>query len=216
MLFKQLAIASLLALAVNAQAPAPTGAAPAPTGAAPAPTGAAPAPGAGKVITIMVGQGGTTFTPNNVTAAIGDTVTFKWAPATGNHTVTQSTRDALCTRKDPVATSFASGVKAGAQNPVFSVKVNDTNPIWFYCAVLTHCVKGGMFGVINGPPGFAFKVPTAPATPSGGGAAGGDASGTPAAADASKPSGTSSASSLSSLSKTAVFAGAIAVAAFLL
>lgn len=34
------------------------------------------------------------------------------------------------------------------QMPVFTVMVNDTNPIWFYCATAKHC-QGGMVGVIN-------------------------------------------------------------------
>jgi uncharacterized cupredoxin-like copper-binding protein len=33
---------------------------------------------------------------------------------------------------------------------VFTVTVNDTNPIWFYCGVPTHC-QAGMVGVINPP-----------------------------------------------------------------
>jgi len=239
MLFKQLAAASLLALAASAgtvdaaaaypvqnagPTPAPgapaapaAGAPAAPAAgapAAPAAGGATPAAGAGKILTVMVGQGGTTFIPNNLTASVGDTVMFKWAPATGNHTVTQSTRDNLCARKDQT-TSFASGIHAGPQNFSYNITVNDTAPIWFFCAVLQHCAKGGMYGVVNGPPGFTFNVPNATATnPGGSGAPVPSGTGAADAAAASKPA--SAASSLVSFSKSAVFAGAIAVAAFLL
>ncbi len=32
--------------------------------------------------------------------------------------------------------------------PVFSVPINDTKPIWFYCSQARHC-QMGMVGVIN-------------------------------------------------------------------
>ena len=38
------------------------------------------------------------------------------------------------------------------QEEVFTVKVNDTKPIWFYCTQKQHC-KGGMVGVVNAPQG---------------------------------------------------------------
>ena len=37
--------------------------------------------------------------------------------------------------------------------------VNDTNPVFFYCGVATHCQKG-MFGIIN-PPNGAVAAPSA-------------------------------------------------------
>jgi hypothetical protein len=36
------------------------------------------------------------------------------------------------------------------QKNVFTVMVNSTDPIWFYCGQVGHC-QGGMVGVINPP-----------------------------------------------------------------
>jgi hypothetical protein len=43
---------------------------------------------------------------------------------------------------------FASGIQL--KDFIFEQVVNDTNPLFFYCAVPTHCTKG-MFGIINPP-----------------------------------------------------------------
>lgn len=34
--------------------------------------------------------------------------------------------------------------------PVFTIAINDTKPIWFYCSQAKHC-QSGMVGVINAP-----------------------------------------------------------------
>jgi plastocyanin len=182
--FKQITAASLLALAAGVSS---------------------------KNINVAVGAGGLTFTPNNITAAIGDKVVFAWAPTTGNHTVTQSTVGDLCKRKEPLTASFASGIHAGAQNFTFTVTVNDTAPIWFFCAVPNHCVKG-MYGVINSPPGGAFNVP------SGGGAAtpSGSAGGAPAGSGTPTPATNSAAALSRSVATSALFAGALAVLAYMI
>jgi hypothetical protein len=72
-----------------------------------------------------------------------------------NHTVTQSTFDNPCVpinKIQPNVTGIKSGfmpVAIGATElPVFSVLVNDTNPIWIYCGQTGHCQKG-MSMVIN-------------------------------------------------------------------
>jgi plastocyanin len=164
----------------------------------------------------MVGNGGLTFTPNNITASVGDKVLFMWAPTTANHTVTQSTAANLCTRKD-LTTSFASGSHAGAQNFSFTVMVNDTAPIWFFCAVPNHCTKG-MYGVINGPPGFAFQVPN-PTAPGGPATPSGTSTGTPT--NDTAPPSASRVASAAALSRTpvatsALFAGVLAVIAYMM
>jgi plastocyanin len=182
--FKQITAASLLALAAGVSS---------------------------KNINVAVGAGGLTFTPNNITAAIGDKVVFAWAPTTGNHTVTQSTVGDLCKRKEPLTASFASGIHAGAQNFTFTVTVNDTAPIWFFCAVTNHCAKG-MYGVINSPPGGAFNVPS--------GGAGGAGNGTPTGGAGGAPAPTPSTSSATVLSRSvvtsALFAGGLAALAFMI
>jgi plastocyanin len=159
----------------------------------------------------MVGNGGLTFTPNNIPASVGDKVLFMWAPTTANHTVTQSTAANLCTRKD-LTTSFASGSHAGAQNFSFTVMVNDTAPIWFFCAVPNHCTKG-MYGVINGPPGFAFQVPNAPAS---GGPATPSGTGTSTNGTASAPGVSAAALSRAPAATSALFAGVLAVIAYMM
>lgn len=72
-----------------------------------------------------------------------------------NHTVTQSTFDHPCVSINSVM-SNVTGIKSGfvpvaanaTQTPVFSVLVNDTNPIWLYCGQVGHCQQG-MAMVIN-------------------------------------------------------------------
>jgi len=130
----------------------------------------------------MVGANGTQYTPANITAAIGDTVTFVFVA--GNHTVTQSTFAEPCVRSFNASTS-QSGFDSGfnpviAQDiavPAFTISVISTTPIWFYCRQTGHCGKG-MVGAINavesGNKSYeAFKAlamatnGTAPAVPSG-------------------------------------------------
>jgi hypothetical protein len=76
----------------------------------------------------------------------------------GNHTVTQSTYDAPC---QPIAqhsnvTGFHSGflpVAASAAQgmiPTYTIQINNTNPLWLYCAQGKHCANG-MVMVINEP-----------------------------------------------------------------
>jgi len=98
---------------------------------------------------VMVGQSGLTFTPSEITAAAGDTVTFVFYPK--NHTVTQSTFAAPCTK---AANAIASGfqpVAANATNvPAMTITINDTTPLWFYCgqtAPVSHCGSGMVFAV---------------------------------------------------------------------
>lgn len=72
-----------------------------------------------------------------------------------NHTVTQSTFNNPCVPIHSVM-SNVTGIKSGfmpvaptdTQIPVFSVLVNDTNPIWLYCGQTGHCQQG-MSMVIN-------------------------------------------------------------------
>jgi hypothetical protein len=82
--------------------------------------------------------------PFAVNASVGDTVRFVWGA--GPHTVTKSSEFNLCnaTSDEPF--------KSGPQNAsfVFDQVVNDTNPVFYYCGIPTHCEKG-MFGIINPP-----------------------------------------------------------------
>jgi hypothetical protein len=92
----------------------------------------------------------------------------------GNHTVTQSTFDSPC---QPVSmhsnlTGFHSGFLPAAASaamgmiPTYTIQVNNTNPIWLYCAQGRHC-ENGMVMVINEPyvtsptqsPSFFYRAP---------------------------------------------------------
>ncbi|KAF2634635.1 Cupredoxin, partial [Massarina eburnea CBS 473.64] len=99
--------------------------------------------------TVVVGNGTNTFEPNNVKAAVGDTVTFKFWPK--NHSVAQATFAKPC---EPMNNGFWSGyipstAKAASETFMYTV-TNASAPIWFYCTQASHC-QSGMVGVINGP-----------------------------------------------------------------
>jgi uncharacterized cupredoxin-like copper-binding protein len=114
---------------------------------------AASSPTAGanpSVHTVLAGNGNLAYTPNTITAAKGETVEFHFfAP---EHSVAQGEFSTPCT---PPAngTAFFSGditTASGENTNVFTITINDTNPIWFYCVIPTHC-QAGMSGVINPP-----------------------------------------------------------------
>ncbi|KAK1754406.1 hypothetical protein QBC47DRAFT_217603 [Echria macrotheca] len=108
---------------------------------------------------VLVAENGTqTFSPNNIKVAAGEAVQFQFL--TGNHTVTQSTFDQPC---QPIAmhsniTGFHSGFQPAAASAaqgmmsIFTIFINDTKPIWIYCAQGRHC-ENGMVMVINEPTG---------------------------------------------------------------
>jgi len=88
------------------------------------------------------------FNPSTITAAQGDMVQFQFNPL--NHSVVQGSFEKPC---QPLSGGFFSGfqsVMTGASMPSFTITVNSTDPIWFYCSqtLLTHCQQG-MVGVIN-------------------------------------------------------------------
>lgn len=117
---------------------------------------------------ILVGAGGSlTYSPSNITAAQGDTVTFQFQAK--NHTVTQSTFASPCT----IQTTPAQGIDSGFQNvdntsstvPEWSFTVdNATTPLWFFCAQVGHCQKGMVFSVNakpDGPKSYAVYLAAA-------------------------------------------------------
>jgi plastocyanin len=120
---------------------------------------------------ITVGStGALTFSPSNISASVGDSITFKFVSR--NHTITRSSFGAPCqplsdTTTDPniLADFFDSGFKPvanGTQDfPTFRITVKDTAPIWAYCRQTmggSHCGKGMVFSanaVESGPNNFA-------------------------------------------------------------
>ncbi|KAK9435441.1 extracellular serine-rich protein [Metarhizium brunneum] len=105
---------------------------------------------AAATIRVDVGEGGAfTFSPDTIHAGAGDTLDFHFYPL--NHSVVMGDFSNPCA---PAKTGgFFSGfmpVSSGEATDSFQVKVNSTDPIFFYCAqtVLEHC-KNGMSGVVN-------------------------------------------------------------------
>ncbi|KAF9482841.1 hypothetical protein BDN70DRAFT_828397 [Pholiota conissans] len=101
---------------------------------------------------IIVGaDGNLVYSPANITASIGDTVTFEFHPK--NHTVTQSNFLNPCTplQASTGTAGFSSGfipVNATTTTfPTFQITVHDTAPIWGYCGQTNHCQSGMVFSI---------------------------------------------------------------------
>jgi len=160
------------------------------------------------VHTVQVGANGNlAFSPNSITAAVGEIVEFHFFPP--QHSVAQSSFAAPCTPFSNGTSFFSGGMttSSGENANTFQITINDTAPIWFYCAFPTHC-EAGMAGVINqAPNGNAtidayiaaaanVKSTVAPATVQGGVVG-------PAKAASASGTSTSSGSSSTSSSKSA-------------
>jgi len=113
---------------------------------------------------IVGGPGVLAYSPSNITAQVGDTITFEFHQK--NHTVTASSFDAPCRALALTSTTgqvgFDSGfipVADGTSNfPTYTIRVNDTLPIWTYCRQGSHCGSGMVFSVNaveSGPKNFA-------------------------------------------------------------
>ena len=108
-----------------------------------------------KMHVVTVGVNNTQkFAPEKLTANPGEVVQFQFPY--GNHTVTQSTFDKPC---EPIGqtgniTGFHSGFQPAAASQAmgmtstYSIMINDTKPVWVYCAQAKHC-EAGMVMVIN-------------------------------------------------------------------
>ncbi|OSX64809.1 hypothetical protein POSPLADRAFT_1031804 [Postia placenta MAD-698-R-SB12] len=106
---------------------------------------------------VLVGANGElTYSPSNISAEVGDTVTFRFMQA--NHTATQSSFADPCISLAKTSTNgqvgFDSGFMPVSTNaspyPTFTIQVNDTAPIWAYCRQTnpkSHCGAGMVFSV---------------------------------------------------------------------
>ncbi|KAJ5485415.1 hypothetical protein N7539_005403 [Penicillium diatomitis] len=106
--------------------------------------------GTGTVHRVDVGEDGLSFTPASLNVPVGDKIEFHFYPPA--HLVAQSTFANPCS---PIKQGgFYSGVvsTSGKSETTFTVTVNNTDPIWYYCGVGQHC-QAGMVGVINPPSG---------------------------------------------------------------
>lgn len=104
--------------------------------------------------TVSVGKATNQFTPDVIQADVGDIVEFDFFPP--NHSVVRAEYEYPCvpyelTGKGKVG--FFSNFKPVdailSNPPKFSVRVNDSNPVFFYCSAPGSCIDYQMVGVIN-------------------------------------------------------------------
>ncbi len=104
---------------------------------------------------VKVGSDGLNIDPDNVKAEVGDIVNFEFYP--NNHSITQSSYDEPCvplfgsTGVNPIFSGFFPvNTKDGEKeaSKIFSININNTDPIWLYCAQGSHCQDGQVM-VIN-------------------------------------------------------------------
>ncbi|EQL34753.1 hypothetical protein BDFG_03456 [Blastomyces dermatitidis ATCC 26199] len=123
-------------------------------------------------------EGSQRFYPDSLTVEPGSMVQFQFHPA--NHSVAQSTFEDPCSPMSD-GTGIRSGFLAvspdSSDMPVFTVMINDTNPVWLFCGQNNHC-QNGMVMVINPPdaPDRGIEAFRSLAT-SGGGGSWGDGGG---------------------------------------
>ncbi|KAE9380878.1 hypothetical protein N431DRAFT_136549 [Stipitochalara longipes BDJ] len=98
-------------------------------------------------------QGSLSFSPNSLSADVGDTLEFHFYSGSGGHSVVSSTLEKPCV---PDGTFF-SGYQAAdtTGDTTFVVNVTSLDPIWFYCSLGSHC-QAGMSGVVNPPAGVTI------------------------------------------------------------
>lgn len=121
-------------------------------------------------VVIVGGTAGLVYSPSNITAQPGDTVTFQFHSK--NHTATQSSFASPCRALSSTSTTGQIGFDSGfmpvdanaTQFPTYTIQINDvrlilsdlisfadpslkTTPIWVYCRQLTHCGSGMTFSV---------------------------------------------------------------------
>ncbi|KAI1131307.1 hypothetical protein F5Y10DRAFT_73348 [Nemania abortiva] len=92
------------------------------------------------------------FVPASIKAQIGDTITYKFFSK--NHAVAQSTFADPCHIQDNgIFSGFTPNTSPDTAAPTdFTITVNDTKPLWFYCPQTNgnHC-QSGMVHAINAP-----------------------------------------------------------------
>ncbi|KAJ7776967.1 hypothetical protein DFH07DRAFT_33238 [Mycena maculata] len=123
--------------------------------AAPSASASSASASSGSDILVLVGQDNTlTFSPSNITANVGDTVTFQFESK--NHSVTQSSFASPCV---PLAGGVDSGFEPVAFNatalPTFSFILNNASTPFFFFSkqnVLVNECQAGMVFSINADP----------------------------------------------------------------
>ncbi|KAH6666131.1 hypothetical protein B0J14DRAFT_550214 [Halenospora varia] len=137
------AVSTLTGLSIASASAAPTAA-----------TAPGTSPATEKIITIVVGSPtlnkSLVFTPNEVTAQPGDILQFQFSRI--NHTVTQSSFSAPCQPLsapgvEPINSGFIPTTANATEVVTFDVPINDTKPIWMYCAQGPHCMLGMVLSI---------------------------------------------------------------------
>ncbi|KAF7855460.1 hypothetical protein EAF04_010202 [Stromatinia cepivora] len=105
------------------------------------------AAGAATHTVIVGGAAGTVYTPDTVSAAVGDMVVFNFE--TKNHTLTQSGFATPCEKlADGMDTGFVPNVNNTINPPPsMAVQVMTDTPQWFYCRQAGHCGLGMVFSI---------------------------------------------------------------------
>ncbi|ESZ93731.1 hypothetical protein SBOR_5868 [Sclerotinia borealis F-4128] len=103
--------------------------------------------------TVSVGADGINYSPVSLTADVGDIIEFRFYPQ--NHSVARAEYKLPCIPYEDTGAGkvgFWSGFEPIAivsnNPPTYSVVINDTEPIFFYCSSPGACQEG-MVGVIN-------------------------------------------------------------------
>lgn len=104
--------------------------------------------------TIQVGLLDHKMRPETIDAGIGDTVEFDFYPL--NHSVVRAEYGFPCIPYEMTGsnkTGFFSGFRTVGKvlddPPKYSITINDTDPIFFYCSAPGSCITYGMVGGIN-------------------------------------------------------------------
>lgn len=87
------------------------------------------------------------YTPESITAAVGDMVMFVFMQK--NHTVTQSTFEDPCRKMDGGMDSGFQPNPEGKDGVTWNMTVETTEPLWFYCKQQNgiHCGKGMVMSI---------------------------------------------------------------------
>ncbi|KAI9052754.1 hypothetical protein LZ554_003027 [Drepanopeziza brunnea f. sp. 'monogermtubi'] len=104
--------------------------------------------------TVSVGADGFNFSPNELVAKKGDIIEYRFYPQ--NHSVARAAfGNEPCIPYEltgPGRIGFYSGFRPTVlvtnNPPIFRLKINDTDPLFFYCSAPGACLEG-MVGVVN-------------------------------------------------------------------
>ncbi|KAI9791599.1 MAG: hypothetical protein M1816_003685 [Peltula sp. TS41687] len=105
--------------------------------------------------TVTVGKANNAFVPAVVQANAGDYIEYQFFPL--NHSVARAEYQFPCVPYEVTGrgkVGFFSGFRPVdvilvEDPPSWSIRINDTNPIFYYCTAPGSCIDYGMVGVIN-------------------------------------------------------------------